>query len=128
MSTGGGPVWYQGPEVPVCSPKGDVWGLGATVYKLAQEKEVMIPMPAWFPSRCLPSEKPQDLWYENPEARVVKPLPVRISVRLKRNLMDALERHPGDRARSDTLVCTIHHDYSIWKKRSLTPKNAQRLV
>ena len=93
------PAW-QGPEVPLCSAAGDIWGLGAIIHWLAHGCAPVKPVPANYPG------SKRD-WARRREAKQPKPLPRAFSSRLNNHMMDCLRRDPRDRVSSHRLVANL---------------------
>ncbi|MCJ1224186.1 Serine/threonine-protein kinase Nek2 [Toensbergia leucococca] len=95
----GTPEW-QGPEVPFCSPKGDVWSLGAIVYALAHGKPPISSMPRNWKN----TQKNLDIWNCRAEARFPLPLTSEYSNGLSRWILRVLHKDPVERMSSLDVV------------------------
>ena len=97
------PAW-QGPELPLLSAAGDVWGLGAIVHWMGHGGESLIRNP---PAGFRGSRED---WLLRPEARKPRPLPRWYSDALNDYMMDCLEWEPRDRVNSKELVRGLKRD------------------
>ena len=92
---GAGTKEWIGPEIPLCSKEGDVWGVGATIHALAHGRGPVPPAPrGWSDSK----------WRSSPQARQPRELPVEYSSALNRNMMDCLRIDPDKRVNSEDLL------------------------
>ena len=97
---GSGTTEWCGPEIPVVTRQGDVWGAGAIIHALAHGRG---PVPS--PPRDWPRGRDAtEMWYANPKARQPKQLPTSYSSALNRNMMDCLVRDPNKRVESRDLL------------------------
>ena len=96
------PCW-QGPELPLHSSAGDIWGLGAIIHWMAHGKPPIAPRPADFRGS-------QKEWEDIPCARKPMPLPKSYSDGLDAYMMRCLEWDPNDRISSQTLVQCLKTD------------------
>ena len=99
-SSGCGTTEWIGPEIPLMTKQGDVWGLGAIIHALAHGRG---PVPS--PPRDWPNGKEaRREWEKSPQARQPKQLPTAYSNALNRNMMDCLIRDPEKRVDSRDLL------------------------
>ena len=96
------PSW-QGPETPLCSKAGDIWGLGAIIHWLAHGNPPVKPRPASFRGT-------QKEWTRRPEAKQPKQLPKALSSKLNNHMMQCLRWNPRDRVSSHQLVTDLRRD------------------
>ena len=96
------PRW-QGPELPLLSAAGDIWGLGAIVHWLAHGQPPIAPCPRGF---CGTRRE----WESRPAARKPVPLPHSFSSALNEYMMKCLKRDPNDRISSRELVHRLKRD------------------
>lgn len=96
------PCW-QGPELPLLSTAGDIWGLGAIIHWLAHGRPPIR-------SRSANFRGSQKEWEVRPEARKPMPLPRPYSSNLNDHMMRCLEWDPRDRISSEKLVDRLERD------------------
>lgn len=90
------PCW-QGPEIPLLTPAGDVWGLGAIIHWMGHGCPPIGPRPRDFQGSQLD-------WEARPEARKPIELSNSYSDHLSDYMMACLEINPNDRPSSAELV------------------------
>lgn len=96
------PCW-QGPEIPLLCPAGDIWGLGAVVHWLGRGYPPVGPRPPDFRGSQLE-------WEVRPEARKPMDLPDSYSDDLSDYMMACLELDPHDRISSGRLAEHLKRD------------------
>ena len=94
---------WQGPELPLLSAAGDIWGLGAIVHWLAHGQPPIAPRPRSFGGSLRE-------WEARPSARQPMPLPLSYSGALNRHMMRCLKRNPDERISSRELVRCLRRD------------------
>ncbi|CAD6578706.1 MAG: G2-specific serine/threonine protein kinase [Alectoria sarmentosa] len=97
---GSGTDEWVGPEIPLMTKETDVWGVGAIIHALAHGKGPV----SWPPKDWPKGKDAEDVWYNNPKARIPKQLPTAYSSALNRNMMDCLVMDPKTRINSLQLV------------------------
>ena len=96
-------ICWQGPEIPLHTPAGDIWGVGAIIHWLVHRRAPTIPLPRDFPGSL-------NAWEALPEARMPMPLPRSYSRKLNDYMLDCLEWDPRDRISSRMLVEGLERD------------------
>ena len=102
-----GTAEWKGPEIPLSTAKGDVWGLGAIIHALAHGQGPVDPVP---PSDWPMGAAARNTWRTSPRARRPRQLSTRYSDALNRNMMQALELDPNKRVSSRVLVQRLAQD------------------
>ena len=96
------PCW-QGPELPLLSRPGDMWGLGAIIHWLGHGEPPVLPPPAGFRGSRYD-------WELIPEARKPRALPRQYSRMLNQYMLDCLEWDTRDRVSSRGLADNLKRD------------------
>ena len=99
-TSGSGTPRWMAPEIPLATPKGDVWGIGACIHALAHGRGPVPSPPSHWP-RGKDAERE---WERRPSARQPKQLSTYYSSALNRNMMDCLEMEMNRRVDSDELL------------------------
>lgn len=94
---------WQGPEMPLCSKAGDIWGLGAIIHWLAHGYPPVKPRPASFKGT-------QSEWTRRPESKQPTILPKSFSTKLNNHMMTCLRWYRSDRVSSHQLVTNLKRD------------------
>lgn len=99
-----GTYLWQPPEIPRKSPKGDVWGLGATVHFMVHFEAPMLDLPKdWTPT-----DANYDVWEMKPEVRQpIRETPGMYSQELIDMMFVALEFDHNKRASSGRLLTVL---------------------
>ncbi len=109
---------YTGPEWPVVTKQGDVWGLGAIIHSLAHGQAPVGPPPRNWPSGHAAMKQ----WYCDPENKNPKPMSTRYSDRLNRNMMDCLTKDPNKRVNSKILLQNLLKEMPTRLTKDLSAK------
>ncbi|KAL9002587.1 MAG: hypothetical protein Q9188_004498 [Gyalolechia gomerana] len=108
-----GTLMYQPPELPIHSPQGDVWSLGACIHVMATGSPPIKAFPKGWQG------KPSG-WYEEPSARVVANLE---KFGYSRQLDDAMyavmRSDPSKRLTGKELVKRVRRGYEEWGGKSV---------
>lgn len=108
-----GTLMYQPPELPIHSPQGDVWSLGACLHVMATGSPPIKAFPKGWQG------KPSG-WYEEPSARVVANLEkFGYSQQLDDAMYAVMRSDPSKRLTGKELVKRVRRGYEEWGGKSV---------
>ncbi|KAL8937636.1 MAG: hypothetical protein Q9216_004327 [Gyalolechia sp. 2 TL-2023] len=108
-----GTPMYQPPELPIHSPQGDVWSLGACIHIMATGSPPIKAIPKGWQSKA-------SGWYDEPSARVVANLEkFGYSPQLDDAMYTVMRSDPGKRLVGKALVKRVLRGYEEWGGKSV---------
>lgn len=103
---------YQPPEMPLCTTRSDVWGVGAVIHALVHDNGPYKPVPEDWSHE-------ENNWWALRESKQPRKMPTRYSGTLNDRMMDALEMERKKRISSRKLVSQLENSLEESSKRVL---------
>lgn len=108
-----GTPMYQPPELPIHSPQGDIWSLGACIHIMATGSPPIKGVPKAFKGKV-------SKWYEEPSARLVANLTkFGYSRQLDEAMYTVMRTDPSKRLVGKELVKRVRRGYQEWGGKSV---------